>query len=154
MKLLQLKIAAIGLLMLIAVTGHSQQSIKISGTVTDSITHEPIPFATVTLLSQQTKAPVKVTQIDSSGHFALGNVPAGAFALRISFVRDHPIVKENILIGPETGDVDLGTLLMTASQTNVLKEVVVSSGASRRRSYRVLILKRLKKLIKVLQPDR
>ncbi|OJW53219.1 MAG: hypothetical protein BGO55_06370 [Sphingobacteriales bacterium 50-39] len=113
-------------LALLGSNGSVRQGPKISGTLTDSLTHEPIPFATVSLINQQTKALVKVVQTDASGHFALGNVPAGAFALRISFVRYNPIVKENILIDPETGDVDLGTLLMTASKTNVLKEVVVS----------------------------
>ena len=79
MKLLQLKMAAIGLLMLIAVSGYSQQSIKISGTVTDSLTHQRIQFATVALLNQQTKAPVKGTQTDSIGHFVFVNVPVGTF---------------------------------------------------------------------------
>ena len=109
MKLLQLKIAAIGLLMLIAVRGYSQQSIKISGTLTDSLTHEPIQFATVALLNQQTKAPVKGTQTDTSGHFVLENVPGGTFTLRISYVGYNNIFKENILIDPATGDLNLGT---------------------------------------------
>src|SRR6185437_16508300 len=104
MKLPQIKIAAIGLLMLVAARGYSQQSIKISGTVTDSITHQPIPFATVALLSQQTKAPVKGRQTDSIGHFLLENVSAGTFVLRITYVGYNNILKENILIGPATGD--------------------------------------------------
>src|SRR5471030_1260531 len=127
MKLLQLKIAAIGLLMLIAVRGYSQQSIKISGTLTDSLTHEPIPFGTVTLLNQQTKAPVKGIQTDSIGHFVLENVPAGTFTLRITYVGYNNIFKENILINPATGDLNLGTLLMTASKNSLLKEVTITA---------------------------
>jgi len=126
MKLPQIKIAAIGLLMLVAARGYSQQSIKISGTVTDSITHQPIPFATVALLSQQTKAPVKGRQTDSIGHFLLENVSAGTFVLRITYVGYNNILKENILIGPATGDLNLGTITMTASKTTLLKEVVVA----------------------------
>ena len=107
MKLLQLNIAAIGLLILIAARGYSQQSIKISGTLADSLTHEPIPFATVVLLNQQTKAPVKGIQTDTSGHFMLENVSAGKFSLRVSYVGYNDIFKENILINPATGDLNL-----------------------------------------------
>src|SRR6266436_5355416 len=104
MKFLQLKIAAIGLILLIAVKGYSQQSIKISGTVTDSLTHEHILFATVALLNQQTKAPVKGIQTDSIGHFVFENVSLGTFTLRITYVGYNGIFKENILIDPATAD--------------------------------------------------
>jgi len=67
------------LLMLIAISGYGQHNIKISGTLTDSLTHQPIIFATVALSDQQTKAPVKVIQTDTSGHFVLENMPAGTF---------------------------------------------------------------------------
>ena len=86
MKLLPLKIAAISLFMLIAVKGYGQLNIKISGMVADSLTHEPIQFATVALLNQQTKAPVKATQTDTSGRFMLEDVLAGTFSLRVSYV--------------------------------------------------------------------
>src|SRR5476651_1480896 len=127
MKLLQLKIAAIGLLMLIAVRGYSQQSIKISGTLTDSLTHGPIPFATIALLNQQTKVPVKGIQTDSVGHFVFENVPGGTFTLRITYVGYNNIFKENILIDPETGNLNLGTLLMSASKNSLLKEVAITA---------------------------
>ena len=127
MKLLQLNIAAIGLLILIAARGYSQQSIKISGTLADSLTHEPIPFATVVLLNQQTKAPVKGIQTDTSGHFMLENVSAGKFSLRVSYVGYNNIFKENILINPETGNSNLGTLLMSVSKNSLLKEVAITA---------------------------
>ena len=127
MKLYQLKIVAFGLLMLIGFKGYGQQNLKISGTLTDSLTHQPIPFATVALLNQQTKAPVKGIQADTSGHFVLENVPLGAFALRISFVGYNSIIKENILIDTATGDLNLGTMQMTTSKNNLLKEVVVAA---------------------------
>ncbi len=127
MKLFHLKIAAIGLLILIAVSGYGQQTIKISGTLTDSLTHEPIVFATVALLNQQTKAPVKGTQTDTIGHFVLDNVPAGKFSLRVSYVGYNNIFNENILIDPVSGNLDLGTLLMSASKNSLLKEVAVTA---------------------------
>ena len=127
MKLLQLKIWAIGLLILIAVRGYSQKDIKISGMLTDSITHMPIPFATVALLNQQTKALIKGAQTDTSGHFVLENLPAGAFTLRVSYVGYNNFLKEDILIDPATGDLNLGTLLMSESKNSILKEVAITA---------------------------
>jgi ferric enterobactin receptor len=127
MRFLQLKIAAIGLLLLIAAKGYGQYNTKISGRLTDSLTHEPIPFATVALLNQQTKAPVKGIQTDTSGNFVLENVSAGAFNLRINYVGYNDIFKENILINPATGDLNLGTLPMAASNNNLLKQVVITA---------------------------
>ena len=127
MKLLQLKILAIGILILIAVRGYSQKNIKISGMLTDSITHMPIPFATVALLNQQTKALIKGTQADTSGHFVLENLPAGAFTLRVSYVGYNNFLKEDILIDPATGDLNLGTLLMSESKNSILKEVAITA---------------------------
>jgi ferric enterobactin receptor len=126
-KIFQLTIAAIGLALLIAVKGYSQQPIRITGTLGDSLTHEPIRFATVALLNQQTKAAVNRTQTDSSGHFVLENVPGGAFTLRISYVGYNDIFKENILISFATGDVNFGTLTMTTSKSGLLKEVAISA---------------------------
>jgi len=127
MKLLPLKIAAISLFMLIAVKGYGQLNIKISGMVADSLTHEPIQFATVALLNRQTKAPVKATQTDTSGRFMLEDVLAGTFSLRVSYVGYGNIFKENILINSETGNLNLGTLTMSASKNSLLKEVAVTA---------------------------
>jgi ferric enterobactin receptor len=126
MELFHLKIAVIASIMLITVSGYGQHNIKISGTLTDSLTHGPIPFATVALLNQQTKAPVKGTQTDTSGNFVLENVPGGTFALRISLVGYNGIFRENILINPATGNLNVGTLPMTASKNKLLTEVVIT----------------------------
>jgi|GEM_PF-773933 len=126
MKFLHLKIAAIASIMLITVSGYGQHNIKISGMLTDSLTHQPIGFATVALINQQTKAPVKAIQTDTSGHFVLDNMPAGTFSLRITYVGYNDIFKENILINSETRNLNVGTLPMTASRNKLLTEVVIT----------------------------
>jgi len=127
MKLLQFMISFFGLLMLIAFSGYGQHNIKISGTLCDSLTHEPIAFATVALLNQQSKAPVKGTQTDTSGRFLLDNLPGGTFSLRVSYIGYNDMFKQNILINTATGNLDLGTLPMTASKNSLLKEVVITA---------------------------
>src|SRR5450432_2965570 len=126
MKFLHLKIAAIASIMLTTVSGYGQHNIKISGMLTDSLTHQPIGFATVALLNQQTKAPVKGIQTDTSGHFVLDNMPAGTFSLRITYVGYNDIFKENILINSETRNLNVGMLPMTASRNKLLTEVVIT----------------------------
>ncbi|MFI5163403.1 MAG: TonB-dependent receptor domain-containing protein [Sphingobacteriales bacterium] len=127
MKTLQLTIAAIGLTLLLAVRGYSQQGIKISGTLGDSLSQEPIRFATVALISRQTKTPVKRTQTDSSGYFVLENVPDGTFTLRITYVGYNDFYTENILISPATGDVNFGALPMIRSSSGLLNEVAITA---------------------------
>jgi ferric enterobactin receptor len=127
MKLVQFKIAAIGLIMLIGIKGYSQKGVKISGTLHDSLTHEPIRFATVALLDQQTKAPIKETQTDSGGHFVLENVSGQTLALRITYIGYNDVIKENIVLSPATGDVDFSMLTMTTSKSGLLKEVAITA---------------------------
>src|SRR5579872_6531335 len=105
MKSLLSKIAAIGFFLLIVFNANAQENMKISGTITDSLTHEPIPFATVALLNHQTKVAVKATQTDSSGFFAFENVPGGVFTLRMTYVGYNDVFKDNILIRSATRDV-------------------------------------------------
>jgi outer membrane receptor for ferrienterochelin and colicin len=127
MKIIQLKIGVLVLIMLTAVRGYGQQNIKIYGTLTDSLTHEPVSYATVALLRQQTKSPVKSIQTDSIGHFVLENVPAGVFTLRITYIGYNNIFKENILTNPSTGNINLGMLLISASKNSFLKEVAITA---------------------------
>ncbi|MBS1597228.1 MAG: TonB-dependent receptor [Bacteroidetes bacterium] len=113
--------------MLITSNGYCQRSKKISGTVRDSLTQEPIRFATVILLNQQTKVPVKGTNTDTSGHFVLENLDGSMFTLRITYIGYKDIFKENILINPATGELNFGALDMTASKSGLLKEVAVTA---------------------------
>jgi outer membrane receptor protein involved in Fe transport len=126
MKLVKLNIAII-ILLLVKTVAYSQGSGKISGNAKDSVSHENISYATVTLTDPQTRAPVKATQTDSNGNFVLENLPNGTFTLRISYVGYQDIVRADIMVSAATGNLNLGDLLMNASKSNSLKEVVVTA---------------------------
>ncbi len=126
MKILKFNIATI-ILLLINVAVYSQGNGKITGGVKDSVTHENIAYATVTLTDQHNKTPVKGTQADINGKFVLENLPLGTFILRIRYVGYQDIVKADITINPATGNLNLGDLLLTASKNNALKEVQVTA---------------------------
>ncbi|SDT57350.1 Outer membrane receptor proteins, mostly Fe transport [Mucilaginibacter mallensis] len=125
MKLLKMKITA-ALILMITVAAYGQNSTKITGTVKDSFTHENIPFATASLVDQHTKTTIKGVQTDINGNFVLENLPAGTFTLRIVYVGYEYLLKENIIIGPATGNFNLGNLLMEPSKNTSLKEVMVT----------------------------
>jgi len=108
MKLFQIKLIAI-ILMLLSVTSilYAQNIGKITGIVKDTQTHEVISFATVALTDQNTKANVKGTQTDLNGSFVMDNLPAGTFTIRLSFVGYDSVVKENIVLDPSAGILNL-----------------------------------------------
>src|SRR6201994_434001 len=126
MKLFHLEVAAIASILLISFSGYGQHDIKISGTLVDSLTYEPVRFATVAFINQQTNTTVQRTQTDSGGHFVLENLPDGVFSLRMTYVGYNDILKENILINPATGNTDFGTFTMTPSKSDILKEVAIT----------------------------
>ena len=126
MKLLRLSMA-IASIVVIAVRGYSQQMIKITGALRDSLTHEPVRYATVALLNWQTKALVKETQTDTSGLFMLENVAGGMFKLHISYIGYNDIVKENTLVNLVNGRLDFGVLTMIPAKSNLLKEVSITT---------------------------
>lgn len=53
----------------------------IAGTLTDSVTGDPIFGATVTLLTERPRNVIQTTISDAQGHFALRPVPAGKYPL-------------------------------------------------------------------------
>jgi ferric enterobactin receptor len=117
-------------MLLITRAGYSQQNLKINGTVKDALSHEGIPFATVTLADEHTLAAVKGAQTDTAGNFVLHNPPAGEYMLRISYVGYADLLKENIVISAANGNIILGDLLMSPSKNTSLKEVVVTAKKS------------------------
>jgi len=126
MKILTFNIATI-ILLLINVVAYGQGSGKITGGVKDSVTHENIAYATITLTDRHTKAPVRGTQTDINGKFMLENLPSGTFILRISYVGYQDIVKADITISEATSILNLGDLLMTTSKNNALNEVLITA---------------------------
>lgn len=67
----------------------------IRGTVTDKVSGEPIPFATVSLDKIE---PRMGTMSDSTGHFRLEDIPLGRYALRVSSVGYDPVVVNEVWV--------------------------------------------------------
>ena len=104
----------------------SQNTIKISGTVLENSSQEPVGFATVMLKDQETQAPITGVTTDMDGQFSI-EVSVANYYLELSFIglrnkiiTDLPVVNNKV---------ELGTIFLETN-TEQLEEVVVRSERS------------------------
>lgn len=69
-------------------------AIHIAGQVADSITHQPLAYATVTLLRAANRQPVANTLTDEQGHFSLSGVSPGRYTIGIRLAGHAPLLLE------------------------------------------------------------
>jgi hypothetical protein len=103
------------LLLLLSHAGPALAQVAVSGTVRDSLTRQPLPFASV-FLANTTYG----TTSDAQGHYRLAGVPRGTYALTASFL-GYALRQQPIVLTTEPQVVDLQ--LPAAAQA--LAEVVV-----------------------------
>lgn len=103
--------------------GGSSINGKIAGTVLDTVTGNPIEFATVVLLKDGKQINGIVTEGD--GAFKLLNVPTGKYDVQISFLGYESKTITGVETTPKSPDADLGTILLV-SQSIDLGEVEVT----------------------------
>ena len=96
---------------------------KLTGIVIDSTTGKPVEFASIALISTQTKKPVDGTVADDKGRFTLTKLPQGDFQLLISFVGYRNKTVSSVKLD-RRGDVALGTVKL-APDVRTLSEVQV-----------------------------
>jgi len=95
---------------------------KITGIVLDSTDRKPVAFATVSLISLETKKPINGAVADENGLFVITKVPAGKYKVAISFIGYETVDKE--ITVEEKGEVLLGTVVLSL-QAQELDEVTV-----------------------------
>lgn len=113
------------LVALAAVTAaNAQSSVKISGTVIDSLTSNPVEFANVALMRSGSSTPIDGTICDVKGEFVLRNVAPGTYLVQISFIgfetRTLPVTVR------DRQDIALGSVII--SPTQQLLEAVTVEG--------------------------
>ncbi len=97
---------------------------KISGTVIDSITKQPVQYATVALIVASTRKIIDGTICDEKGQFSILKVAPGNYLLSVSFIGYRtfdislPEIKEN------NTDINAGTIVISP-EAKQLKEVIV-----------------------------
>lgn len=105
-----------------AVMAQSGQTGKVTGSLADSVTAKPVPYATVSLLNG-TKLITGATT-DEAGAFVLANVPLGSYKLVLSFV-GYRTQNIPLTLTAERPALDLGTLKL-GSDSKLLSGVTVT----------------------------
>jgi outer membrane receptor protein involved in Fe transport len=98
---------------------------KISGTVIDTKSNQPVEFATVALTDASGKT-IDGTIADAKGKFTISKVADGTYSLVISFIGYETITKSDLVIEGKKSDVNVGTIKIGEEATQ-LGEVVVEA---------------------------
>ncbi|MEL6560149.1 MAG: TonB-dependent receptor, partial [Bacteroidota bacterium] len=98
---------------------------KITGTVVDNTTGEPVEFATLLIKDPKTKKDVGGGVTDSDGNFKITDVPIGSYELQVFFI-GYEQLKVSLTMTPKSPDVNLGKVKFIPTATE-LGEVVVSA---------------------------
>ncbi|HWV74425.1 MAG TPA: TonB-dependent receptor [Pseudosphingobacterium sp.] len=102
----------------------AQDLANISGVVVDSLSNEPIDFASVTLLSQQNNQVVKGGQTDEKGKFLFVGISPGVYMLKASFVGYNGYERRTIKLNSGQA-LAVGNIKLSSSSSTLLKEVVI-----------------------------
>lgn len=105
-------------------SAYSQHS-KISGTVADSLSQNPVEFANVALTPRSSSTPVDGTICDEKGEFTLAKVAPGQYHVQISFI-GFETKTIPITVGEKNDDINLGRIII--SPTPQILEAVTVEG--------------------------
>lgn len=101
------------------------QTGRLTGTLTDSTTRKPVPYATVALMGPADNVITGVATSDS-GTFTLDKVSFGTYRLVVSFVGYRTKRIDAIVLSADKPTVNLGDVSISTS-TNALAEVTVTA---------------------------
>lgn len=102
---------------------------KITGNLIDSVSTQPVEFATVVLVDAKSNKEVNGTITDEKGEFKLQNVKLGEYSLQISFLGYNNKTVTGIKLTPERPDSGLGSVFMLGEGLT-LQEVEVTGQAA------------------------
>ena len=97
------------------------KAITLSGNVQDASANEPLPQASVRLLSQRDSSLVKGVVTDNNGRFRINGVKAGRYIVEASYVGFTPVLR-NVTVADK--DITLKAFELTESSI-MLSEAVV-----------------------------
>nr|MBC7611763.1 TonB-dependent receptor [Pseudopedobacter sp.] len=106
----------------------AQKSGQLTGLVVDSVTHQPIDYASIGLYKSGTEKPIDgvVTAVD--GKFSLDNLKDGEYKITIDFIGYKRKTIDHLQINENNKLIDLGSINLFSS-SKLLKGVTVTANA-------------------------
>lgn len=101
---------------------------KISGTLVDSVSSQPVEFAAISLIDIKSNKPVDGTTTDDKGKFVINKIAVGDYKLLISFIGYKGREVKNITIDRRT-DIELGNVVLTPDVVQLNQVEVVGMAA-------------------------
>ncbi|EMR03270.1 TonB-dependent receptor domain-containing protein [Cesiribacter andamanensis] len=95
---------------------------KISGTIVDAASKQPIPYTTIALIDPLSGKPVDGTIADDAGKFSLEKITHGEYRLQFSFIGYQTKTLEKVVVGDKR--IELGEILLSESE-EVLNAVTI-----------------------------
>lgn len=105
------------------VTAPAKGNGRISGSIIDTETNQPVEFANVALIDPKTGKPVDGAVADAKGKFTIVKIAAGTYHVAISFIGYETKTIENVDL-TDKKIIELGTIKLP-SEAKVLSEIVV-----------------------------
>jgi len=101
---------------------------KVTGLVTDSVTKQPVDYATISIFKQGSTSPFNGASADPKGNFTVNGIPPGDYKLTVDFLGYKRYTIAHVIISSAGKNVSLGTILLASLQTH-LKEVNITASA-------------------------
>ncbi|MDB5134505.1 MAG: hypothetical protein JWP37_1108, partial [Mucilaginibacter sp.] len=102
---------------------------KISGTVIDSATKQPVPYVPVSIYRSGGKSPINGVLTDDKGNFKIDNIHPGNYKITLAFMGYNQKTVDPVTTTDSKPDKNMGSVLFSA-RANALKEVAITGTAN------------------------
>jgi ferric enterobactin receptor len=96
----------------------------ISGRVIDSVTKQPVDYATISIFKDGNTSPINGVVTDPKGNFVIINLNPGEYSIAVNFIGYHKKSIDHLTIGDATPNIALGNIFIAPVQ-NQLKAVEI-----------------------------
>jgi len=109
--------------------GSYDENGKITGKVIDSVTKQPVDYATVSVYKQGVASPFNGASTDPNGNFTIAGIPAGDYKVTVDFLGYRRKTIAHVILGGGSKNAPMGTILLAPAQ-NQIKEVKITAQAA------------------------
>jgi len=98
---------------------------KIKGKLIDSVSHQPIDYATISIFPTGSKKPVNGAVSDNKGNFVIDNLASGSYKLVAEFIGYKAHTLNDIIVSKDHPITDVNNIILQ-SKTTTLQNITIS----------------------------